>query len=110
VNEKAFILEAPVLPGADGPRQIERAKIVYVSFATIKKPAVSDVFIKAWGKSLKALAAEIAAHVAPPRGASKDTLATPQSTSSPLCLAIYLTTHNMTRLKLTPSPLALSPK
>ncbi|AEO62839.1 uncharacterized protein THITE_120736 [Thermothielavioides terrestris NRRL 8126] len=58
--------------------KIERAKIVYVSFATIKKPAVSDVFIKAWGKSLKALAAEIAAHVAPPRGASKDTLATPQ--------------------------------
>ncbi|SPQ21668.1 c5a4df97-44ee-446f-8346-35014d93becb [Thermothielavioides terrestris] len=58
--------------------KIERAKIVYVSFATIKKPTISDVFIKARGKSLKALAAEIAAHVAPPRGASKDTPATPQ--------------------------------
>ncbi|KAK4241262.1 hypothetical protein C8A03DRAFT_12453 [Achaetomium macrosporum] len=54
----------------------ERAKIVFVSFAAIKKPASSDVFIRARGKSLKALAAEIVSHVAPPRTRSKDTSTT----------------------------------
>jgi elongator complex protein 5 len=51
-----------------------------VSFGTVKKPAQADIFIKARGKSLKALAAEITSHITPPRtttAASKDAL--PQS-------------------------------
>ncbi|KAK3297523.1 Elongator complex protein 5 [Chaetomium fimeti] len=47
--------------------KLERAKIVFVSFATIKKPALADIFIRARGKSLKTLAAEITSHVAPPK-------------------------------------------
>ncbi|KAL2191311.1 hypothetical protein L209DRAFT_747822 [Thermothelomyces heterothallicus CBS 203.75] len=49
--------------------KLERAEIVFVSFATIKKPALADIFIRARGKPLKALAAEIASHVTPPRTA-----------------------------------------
>ncbi|KAL2135573.1 hypothetical protein VTI74DRAFT_8052 [Chaetomium olivicolor] len=57
--------------------KLERAKIIFVSFATIKKPAVADVFIKARGKPLKALVAEIASHLTPPRPAAKDTTTPP---------------------------------
>jgi elongator complex protein 5 len=35
--------------------QIRRAKIIFVSFATVKKPPLADVFIKGRGKSLEAL-------------------------------------------------------
>ncbi|KAH6850788.1 Elongator complex protein 5 [Chaetomium sp. MPI-CAGE-AT-0009] len=65
--------------------KLERAKIVFVSFATIKKPALADIFIRARGKSLKTLAAEITSHVAPPRpNATKD--ATPQIQKSLILL------------------------
>ncbi|GAB1314352.1 hypothetical protein MFIFM68171_04562 [Madurella fahalii] len=50
-----------------------RAKVVFVSFATIKKPSRADIFIKGRGKTLKALAAEITSHVA-----SKDATAAGQ--------------------------------
>ncbi|KAK4156478.1 Elongator complex protein 5 [Chaetomidium leptoderma] len=55
----------------------ERAKIVFVSFATIKKPALADILIKGRGKPLKALAAEIASHVTPPRTTASKDAATP---------------------------------
>ncbi|KAH6640914.1 Elongator complex protein 5 [Chaetomium tenue] len=65
--------------------KLERAKIVFVSFATIKKPALADIFIRARGKSLKAIAAEITSHVAPPRpGTTKD--ATPPTQKSLILL------------------------
>ncbi|KAK4250378.1 Elongator complex protein 5 [Corynascus novoguineensis] len=50
--------------------KLERAKIVFVSFATIKKPALADVFIRARRQPLKVLAAEIASHVITPRTAN----------------------------------------
>ncbi|KAL2197592.1 Elongator complex protein 5 [Corynascus similis CBS 632.67] len=50
--------------------KLERAKIVFVSFATIKKPALADVFIRARRQTLKALAEEIASHVITPRTAN----------------------------------------
>jgi len=49
--------------------QLGRSKVVFVSFATVRKPQNADIFIKARGKSLKALAAEIASHCAVPRAA-----------------------------------------
>jgi elongator complex protein 5 len=51
-------------------QKLERAKIVFVSFATIKKPALADIFIRARGKDLKTIAAEITSHVAPPRSST----------------------------------------
>ncbi|KAK3326255.1 Elongator complex protein 5 [Apodospora peruviana] len=49
--------------------KIVRSKVVFVSFATVKKPHNTDHFIKARGKSLKTLAAEIASQCAVPRAA-----------------------------------------
>ncbi|KAK0635288.1 Elongator complex protein 5 [Bombardia bombarda] len=40
--------------------KIGRTKVAFVSFATVKKPHDVDIFIKARGKSLEALASEIA--------------------------------------------------
>ncbi|KAK4127673.1 hypothetical protein N657DRAFT_687901 [Parathielavia appendiculata] len=51
----------------------ERAKIVFVSFETIKKPDAADAFIRARGKSLKALAAEISSHNTPSRATTTTT-------------------------------------
>ena len=46
--------------------QIARTKVVFVSFATVKKPCDADVLVKARGKSLKALRSEILSHCPPP--------------------------------------------
>ncbi|KAH6626386.1 Elongator complex protein 5 [Chaetomium sp. MPI-SDFR-AT-0129] len=60
--------------------KLERTKIVFVSFATVKKPAIADIFIRARGLSLKSLAAEIVSHVSPPRPSSaKETTAAQKS-------------------------------
>ncbi|KAK4143795.1 Elongator complex protein 5 [Dichotomopilus funicola] len=74
--------------------KLERTKTVFVSFATVKKPTIADIFIRARGLSLKSLAAEIVSHVGPPRPSSAkeataaqkfliiiDTLNPPTSTS-----------------------------
>lgn len=42
--------------------QIRQIKVIFVSFATVKKPPIADIFIKGRGKSLKSLAAEILSH------------------------------------------------
>ncbi|KAL2266554.1 hypothetical protein VTJ83DRAFT_5906 [Remersonia thermophila] len=60
----------------------ERAKIIFVAYATIRKPAVADVFVKARGKTLKALAAEIASHAAPARPDGHSNNNTSSSSSS----------------------------
>ncbi|KXX78428.1 Elongator complex protein 5 [Madurella mycetomatis] len=62
-----------------------RAKVVFVSFATIKKPPKADIFMKGRGKPLNTLAAEIASHVA-----SKDATAASQSNPSPPPPFLYL--------------------
>ncbi|KAK3905425.1 Elongator complex protein 5 [Staphylotrichum tortipilum] len=69
--------------------KVERAKVIFVAFATLKKPALADIFIKARGKSLQALAAEISSHTTPtpsPQPTQKsliilDTLTTPPTPS-----------------------------
>ncbi|KAK4137626.1 hypothetical protein BT67DRAFT_453887 [Trichocladium antarcticum] len=43
---------------------VRRAKVIFVSFATVKKPPLADVLIKGRGKSLEALSKEITACVA----------------------------------------------
>ncbi|KAK3358998.1 Elongator complex protein 5 [Lasiosphaeria hispida] len=45
--------------------KIGRSKVIFISFATVKKPHDADIFIKARGKPLAALAAEIASHCPP---------------------------------------------
>ncbi|KAK7750604.1 hypothetical protein SLS62_007451 [Diatrype stigma] len=50
------------------PCPIAKSKIIFVSFATVKKPRDADIFVKARGKALAALQAEIASHY-PPGGA-----------------------------------------
>ncbi|KAH8845929.1 hypothetical protein MCOR27_001115 [Pyricularia oryzae] len=47
--------------------KLSKTKIVFVSFATLKKPVEADIFIKARGKSLQALRNEIAAHCPDPK-------------------------------------------
>ncbi|KAM7204175.1 Elongator complex protein 5 [Rhypophila sp. PSN 637] len=48
--------------------KLGRSTVVYVSFATVKKPHNADIFIKARGKPLKSLAAEIASRCPLPQG------------------------------------------
>ena len=46
----------------NGSRQISRSKIIFVSFATLKKPADVDIFVKARGKTPETLRSEIVSH------------------------------------------------
>ncbi|KAI8291199.1 histone acetylation protein 2 [Colletotrichum sp. SAR11_57] len=48
------------------PRQIAKAKVILLSFATLKRPRDVDVIIKARGKNLKSLRAEILSHYPKP--------------------------------------------
>lgn len=41
---------------------MSKGKIIFVSFATLKKPAEADVFVKARGKTAEALRSEILSH------------------------------------------------
>ncbi|KAK3327564.1 Elongator complex protein 5 [Cercophora scortea] len=74
---------APLVHEFTARAKIGRSKVIFVAFATIKKPANADIFIKARGKSPKALSSEIASHCAPPTPqagtpATKGTTPTPQ--------------------------------
>ncbi|KAI0600521.1 histone acetylation protein 2 [Biscogniauxia sp. FL1348] len=42
--------------------KISKSKVIFVSFATLRKPVDADVFVKAWGKAPEALHAEITSH------------------------------------------------
>ncbi|KAL2119186.1 hypothetical protein VTJ04DRAFT_6146 [Mycothermus thermophilus] len=53
----------PVLGEFMRRAKAERAKLVYVSYATVKKPALADAFVKARGKGLDVLVREVAGHV-----------------------------------------------
>lgn len=56
--------------------QLARSKVLFISLATVKKPPSADILIKARGKPLHALSAEITSHlIQPPAPAA------PQSTS-----------------------------
>lgn len=49
--------------------QIAKSKVVFVSFTTLCKPADADVFVKARGRPLDKLRADIVAHYPPPGSA-----------------------------------------
>lgn len=56
--------------------QISHTRIVFISFATIKRPSNADVFVRARGKTLEKLRAEVVSHCPPPGAlASKDAAA-----------------------------------
>ncbi|KAI0133113.1 histone acetylation protein 2 [Hypoxylon sp. NC0597] len=42
--------------------KVSKNKVIFVSFAALRKPADVDIFIKAWGKSPDSLRAEITSH------------------------------------------------
>ncbi|KAK3378146.1 Elongator complex protein 5 [Podospora didyma] len=67
---------APLVREFINRAKIGKTKVVFVSLATVKKPPNVDIFVKARGKSLKALASEIISHYAAPaalKSNSKDT-------------------------------------
>ncbi|KAK3685026.1 Elongator complex protein 5 [Podospora appendiculata] len=68
---------APLVREFTTRANIGRSKVIFVSFATIKKPADVDIFIKARGKSPKALSSEIASHCAAPHPPPPPPQATP---------------------------------
>ncbi|CAJ2508227.1 Uu.00g094130.m01.CDS01 [Anthostomella pinea] len=76
--------------------EISKTQVIFVSFATLRKPADADIFVKARGKSPEALRAEIASHY--PAGAAVkahktliilDTL-TPLASTTPSTLPLFL--------------------
>ncbi|ROW02802.1 hypothetical protein VSDG_01805 [Cytospora chrysosperma] len=74
--------------------KISHTKKVFISFATIKRPSNADVFVRARGKSLERLRAEVASHCPPPAALTKtlliiDTL-NPLSTTHPRLLTTFL--------------------
>ncbi|TPX10883.1 uncharacterized protein E0L32_008089 [Thyridium curvatum] len=50
--------------------KIGRTKVVFVSFATVRKPRDADVFVRGRGKALGNLRSEIASHCPPPAAAA----------------------------------------
>lgn len=46
-------------------QQISKAKVIFLSFTTLKKPRDVDVFVKAAGKELKNVRAELVSHYSP---------------------------------------------
>ncbi|KAK9419781.1 putative Elongator complex protein 5 [Seiridium unicorne] len=55
----------PVLREFIARAKVSRSKIIYLSFATLRKPADVEVFVKARGKSLDKLRSEIVSHYPP---------------------------------------------
>ncbi|KAG8158735.1 hypothetical protein KVR01_011178 [Diaporthe batatas] len=124
---------APVLQEFTTRAKISRTKVIFISFATIKKPANADILVRATGKPLQKLHAEITSHYpaqsppaarnAPPASSSSqktlliiDTL-NPLSTTHPRLLTPFLSsliTHPTISLVATyhadvPLALALGP-
>ncbi|ROW09097.1 hypothetical protein VPNG_05745 [Cytospora leucostoma] len=60
--------------------KISHTRIVFISFATIKRPNNADVFIKARGKPLERLRAEVASHCPAPTALTSRDAASSQKT------------------------------
>ncbi|KUI71662.1 Elongator complex protein 5 [Cytospora mali] len=107
--------------------QISHTKIIFISFATIKRPSNADVFIRARGKPLERLRAEVVSHCPPPTAPTSKNASTsektlliidtlnPLSTTHPRLLTTFLSsllTHPAISLVATyhaDVPLPLSP-
>ncbi|GAW19003.1 hypothetical protein ANO14919_084870 [Xylariales sp. No.14919] len=83
----------PILREFMSRAQISKAKIIYISFATVRKPAGIDVFVQARGKTPESLRAEIVSHY-PPGHTHKTLLIidelNPLASSIPSDLALFL--------------------
>lgn len=67
--------------------QVSKTRVIFVSFATLRRPRDVDVFVKGRGKSLGALRTEILSHCAKaekPSTPAKDRSATQRKRSLPL--------------------------
>ncbi|TGJ81968.1 hypothetical protein E0Z10_g6810 [Xylaria hypoxylon] len=83
----------PILREFMSRAQISKTKIIYISFATLRKPAGIDVFIQARGKTAESLRSEIISHYSP--GHTHKTLLiidelNPLASSIPSDLALFL--------------------
>ncbi|KAI3323245.1 Elongator complex protein 5 [Xylariaceae sp. AK1471] len=83
----------PILREFMSRAQISKSKIIYISFATLRRPVNVDIFIRARGKTPQSLHTEIVSHY--PTAASLKTLLivdelNPLSGSIPADLAIFL--------------------
>ncbi|KAI1362847.1 Elongator complex protein 5 [Xylaria arbuscula] len=83
----------PILREFMSRAQISKTKIIYISFATLRKPAGVDVFIRAQGKTAESLRSEIVSHY--PAGHTQKTLLiidelNPLSSTIPSDLALFL--------------------
>ncbi|KAI1284298.1 Elongator complex protein 5 [Xylaria sp. FL0933] len=83
----------PVLREFMSRAQISKAKIIYISFATPRRPAGVDVFVRGRGKTAESLRAEITSHY--PAGHTHKTLLildelNPLVSSIPADLALFL--------------------
>ncbi|KAK5627429.1 hypothetical protein RRF57_003144 [Xylaria bambusicola] len=83
----------PILREFMSRAQISKTKIIYISFATLRKPAGVDVFIRTQGKPAESLRSEIISHY--PAGHTQKTLLildelNPLSASIPSDLALFL--------------------
>ncbi|KAK1835862.1 Elongator complex protein 5 [Podospora conica] len=56
----------PVLHEFITRAKLARSKVIFISLATVKKPPSADIFIKAHGKPLRDLSAEITSHLLQP--------------------------------------------
>ncbi|KAI0517668.1 Elongator complex protein 5 [Xylaria bambusicola] len=83
----------PILREFMSRAQISKTKIIYISFATLRKPAGVDIFVRAQGKTAESLRSEIISHY--PAGHTQKTLLiidelNPLSASIPSDLALFL--------------------
>ncbi|KAI0433082.1 Elongator complex protein 5 [Xylaria sp. FL1042] len=83
----------PVLREFMSRAQISKTKIIYISFATPRKPADVDVFVRARDKTAESLRGEITSHY--PAGRTQKTLLildelNPLASSIPADLALFL--------------------
>ncbi|KAI0546309.1 Elongator complex protein 5 [Xylaria curta] len=83
----------PILREFMSRAQISKAKIIFISFATLRKPIGADIFIRARGKTAESLRSEIVSHY--PSGHTHKTLLiidelNPLASSIPSDLALFL--------------------
>ncbi|RYP79961.1 hypothetical protein DL770_006436 [Monosporascus sp. CRB-9-2] len=82
-------------------RVAAKSRVIFVSFATLRKARDVDVFVKARGKSLAALQAEITSHY--PRGGSQTHKPNPPTPETEVLLIIDVLNPLLTTLSLSPS-------
>ncbi|ROW08994.1 hypothetical protein VMCG_02995 [Cytospora schulzeri] len=71
---------SPVIDEFITRAKISHTKIVFISFATIKRPSNADVFVRARGKTLEKLRAEVVSHCPPPSALTSKDASTSQKT------------------------------